>query len=434
MTNKTEIKVESSWDKDVVPANEPRKRGLLVEIIGIAEKRVDRRPVNLCLVIDRSGSMANGKIEAAKEAAKGVVEQLGEEDVLSVVEFDDRISTLVSGIRLDKKGKREAIRGIERLHPRGMTNLGGGWLEGATQAANAMDKFGFKNGHVVLLSDGHANEGITNPSELRAHADEMASRGVTTSTVGVGDGYSPLQLEALSEGGLGRLHDAATPEEIIETILGELDEVVSVVATDVELLVRWQRDLRVDLLANFDVEDFGNSMNIRLGHLIGGSQRTVPLVIDVPAMPAGEVIDVELIISGKHAESGKRIDEIFSKATLRVVPLAESTAVMRDWRIAERISLIWESTMGLDAMRLNEQGDYIGAGNMVQEVGANLNLFAAGTPSEKTIRRNLHQAKHRVSRRWDGRSKRESMIAAKKFSKGERDHRSDPRGKWSDHI
>ena len=170
------------------------------------------------------------------------------------------------------------------------------------------------------------------------------------------NGYSPLQLEALSEGGLGRLHDAATPEEIIETILGELGEVVSVVATDVELLVRWQRDLRVGLLANFDVEDFGNSMNIRLGHLIGGSQRTVPLVIDVPAMPVGEVIDVELIISGKQAESGKWIDDMFFKATLRVVPPAESTAVERDWRIADRIARSCESTRGLDAMRLNEQG------------------------------------------------------------------------------
>ena len=68
--------------------------------------------------------------------------------------------------------------------------------------------------------------------------------------------------------------DQRTPEEIIETILGELGEVVSVVATDVELLVRWQRDLRVDLLANFDAENHGNSTNIRLGHLIGGSQET----------------------------------------------------------------------------------------------------------------------------------------------------------------
>ena len=102
----------------------------------------------------------------------------------------------------------------------------------------------FKSGHVVLLSDGHANEGIVDPSSLRSHADEMASRGVTTSAVGVGNGYSPLQLEALSEGGLGRLHDAGTPDEMIETILGELGEVDATELTGGSGLTEAPRELR----------------------------------------------------------------------------------------------------------------------------------------------------------------------------------------------
>ena len=434
MSDKTEIRVTSSWDKDVVPANEPRKRGLLVDIRGIGEKHTERHAVNLSLVIDRSGSMGRGKIEAAMEAAKGVVERLGDEDVLSVVDFDSEISTLIAGVRMDEAGKDEAIAAISRLHARGSTNLAGGWLEGATRAAEDMDRLNFKYGHVVLLSDGHANVGIQNPEELRKHADEMASRGVTTSTVGVGNDYSPLQLEALSEGGLGRLHDAANAEEIIETILGELGEVVSVVATNVEVVLSWPRELRAELLANFTVENAGNSMTVRLGQLGGGSHRTLPVMIDVPAYPVGEVVNIEIVVKGKHPETGKALEAITEIASLKVVPPAESRAAARNNRVAERIARLWESTLGLDAMRLNEAGDYIGAQMLVRDTSPSLELFAAGTDAEDSIRRNLSAAEYRVSSRWDGRSKREAMIAAKKFSKGERDHRSGPRGDWSDNL
>ena len=434
MTDKTDIKIETRWDKDVVPADKAKKRGLLIDIVGIGEKRSERRPINLSLVIDRSGSMNGGKIEAAKEAAKGVVERLGEEDVLSVVDFDSEISTLVNGIRLTRDGKREAIDAINRLHARGTTNLAGGWLEGATRAAQAMDKMDFKTGHVVLLSDGHANVGIEDPATLQAHADEMASRGVTTSTVGVGNDYSPLQLEALSEGGLGRLHDAATPEDMIETILGELGEVVSVVATDVKVSLRWSRALRTELLADYRTTYEGNAMTVRLGQLLGGARRALPLMIDVPALPMGEVMKVKIAVTGKHPDSGDAIQMVTSTAKLVAVSPAESLAVDRDRDVAERIARLWESTMGLDAMRLNERGDFIAASSRVREAGADLALYAAGTAVEGSIRHNLRAAEQKVSRKWDGRSKRESMTAAKKFSKGEQDHRSDPKGDWSDHL
>ena len=82
MTNKKEIKVEASWDKAVVPAGVAKKRGLMLDVLGIGEKTSERRPINLSMVIDRSGSMGGGRLTAAKEAAKGVVERLEDQDVV----------------------------------------------------------------------------------------------------------------------------------------------------------------------------------------------------------------------------------------------------------------------------------------------------------------------------------------------------------------
>ena len=298
MTNKKEIKVTASWDNPVVPADTPKKRGLMLEVMGIGEKVSERRPINLSLVIDRSSSMSGGRLAAAKEAAKGVVSRLEEEDVFSLVVFDSSVNTLVSATRMTNSNKRNVIETIDGVRTRGCTNLAGGWLDGATCAAKVCDTMNFKTGHVVLLSDGHANEGIVEPTILRSHADEMASRGITTSTVGVGNGYSPLQLESLSEVGLGRLHDAGTPEEMIETILGELGEVVSVAATNVEVFLRWPAELRAELLADYLKEVTGNSMTVRLGQLLGGSCRTLPLMIDVPALPAGEKLTIGIEVTG----------------------------------------------------------------------------------------------------------------------------------------
>jgi hypothetical protein len=112
----------------------------------------------------------------------------------------------------------------------------------------------------------------------------------------------------------------------------------------------------------------------------------------------------------------------------------EAAAVERNNDIAERIARIWESTLGLESMRSNELGDFAGAAAMVRDEGQVLAAFCEGTSLERSVRRNLRDAERKVARPWDGRSKRESMIAAKKFSKSERDHRSAPKGDWSDHL
>ncbi len=432
---KTKLKLEARWDKNVVPANEPRKRGLLIELTGTAdEKLVERRGINLALSIDRSGSMGTRNMEAAKKAAIGVVSSLTEMDVLSVVDFDTTVTVLVDGLAMTPDGRATAIDAIGSLFARGSTALGAGWFEAGRCASMIVDRTDFKTGHIILLSDGRANSGITNPSELAMHAAELADRGITTSTVGIGAGYSPLQLEALAEGGRGRLHDAEGGTEIIEVIMGELGETRSIVGTNVQMTLRWPSMLRVELLANFETTSTGNGMVVQLGQLVNGSPRAVPLLIDVPALPAGEVLEIEAVAEGRHPNNNKPLKSVAMTTRLKVVPPEASFGVARDIEVADRISRLWESTTVLDAMRMNERGDFAGAEHLVRDANDSLIPFAAGTNAERAIMRNIRVATSRVSEQWDGRSKREAMIAAKKFSKGERDHRSAPRGDWSDHL
>ena len=88
------MNIEMLWDKLVVPAENRSKRSLLIELTALGqpkEKKKDRLPVNLALVVDRSGSMSGRYIEAAKIAAMGIADRLTTKDRLSLVSFDNRV-------------------------------------------------------------------------------------------------------------------------------------------------------------------------------------------------------------------------------------------------------------------------------------------------------------------------------------------------------
>ncbi len=173
---------------------------VLVRIVPPVPPVATRRPaLNIALVIDRSGSMSGSKLRAAKAAAIYAVQQLTADDRVSVTIYDDEVETIVpSTLALDKIS---IMRSIERIESGGSTALHAGWVEGGVQVSRHLAPK--RLNRVLLLTDGQANAGETNADRIASDVHGLAKRGVTTSTMGLGNDYNEDLLEAIATSGDG---------------------------------------------------------------------------------------------------------------------------------------------------------------------------------------------------------------------------------------
>jgi Ca-activated chloride channel family protein len=177
-----------------------------------------RPPQAIALVVDRSGSMSGQPLTEAKRCAEYVLSRLRPTDRLSLAQFDHRVQRLWPAEPVgDGTAQRAAIAAITSG---GNTNLHGGWLDGAESLGDIAGD-GLKR--VILLSDGQANEGLTDLAEITAQCTQWAGRGITTSTYGLGRHFNEELMIAMARAGGGSSYYGDTAEDLHEPFERELE-------------------------------------------------------------------------------------------------------------------------------------------------------------------------------------------------------------------
>jgi Ca-activated chloride channel homolog len=265
-------------------ANGPAREQFLLEFVagggapGVGVS-AGRTPLNLCLVIDRSGSMEGPPLEYVKQACNYVVDLLTPNDILSIVTFEETVDVLMPPQRVTSK---EPIKqGIARLMPGNTTNLYDGLALGAQQVASVTDPG--RATRLVVLTDGDPTAGIKDFSALVGHAGEIKNRGITSTFLGFGPDYNEELLASMAKRAGGNYYYIPRPEMIPEIFRTELEKLMTVVARNLRLdlkLARWV-NLRAPQQAT------GGEVSIPLADLERGATIQQVLDFDFPNHPLG---------------------------------------------------------------------------------------------------------------------------------------------------
>jgi Mg-chelatase subunit ChlD len=238
----------------------------------LANDRRQLPPVNLSLVIDKSGSMADSdKLSRVKEALLTLVGRLRASDTLSLVVFDSGAQVLMPARRLgDGEEARRLIRGLE---PGSATNIHAGLMLGYREALKNYDREA--TNRVVLLTDGIANEGVTDPAQIARESVGYNDRGVDLSTIGVGLDLNKDLLRELAKSGRGLFHFVADAHDIKKVFLKEAQSLVAPVATEPDLEVEYGPKLELAQVYGYEPVRAGDAVKIRLDNMNQGLTQVV---------------------------------------------------------------------------------------------------------------------------------------------------------------
>ena len=275
--------ITTHLDLDVIAVEGPEQVSLLVELTApTVESATDREPSTLMVVLDRSGSMAGERLEGAKHALITLLDRLDPTDRFGLVTFDDSVELVVpSGPLTDKAAVRAQIAAI---HAGGSTDLSAGYLRGLQEARRTAGPAGAT---VLLVSDGHANAGVTDPVKMGEVAAKGYAKSITTSTLGFGLGYDESLLGALARGGSGSELFAEHTDEAVAAIAGEIDGLLFQSAQAATLHIRMRPACRaVRLVNDLPTTATNEGVLVELGTFYSGENRKLVLTFDVPGMPA----------------------------------------------------------------------------------------------------------------------------------------------------
>lgn len=292
--------IDAHLDIDLVALDEADQVTCLLELTAPTDVTTAQRPGRtLVVVLDRSGSMSGAPLHAAKDALHALARRLAPQDCFGVVTFDNRADVVLPCRPMRDHHPDEVARSIQGIESGGSTNISAGYLLALREAKAALTSTGHTSATVLLVSDGHANAGITEPGKIHDLARTAVDSQVVTSSLGYGLGYDEKLLEALSRGGNGDHRFA--PD--IDTCVGQMQQVVSdlldVSTLATTIRIRPKDGLVEGVAVRQDIPTWlePDALVLNIGDMFAGEQRRLLIRLEVPGIPdlgTRTIADVEV--------------------------------------------------------------------------------------------------------------------------------------------
>ena len=350
-----------------------------------AEKKERRTPLNVALVIDRSGSMSGDRIVAAREAANVALERLSADDVVSLVSYNHKVDVLHPAARLGSS--HESLkRAIEKLTPDGTTALYAGVKEGGQQVREFLSDT--KVNRVILVSDGLANVGPSSPSEVASLGRELASKGISVTTIGLGLDYNEDLMQRLAAASDGNHAFVESPRQLASIFDKEFGDALSVSARDIIIHIEFKDGFKPKRVLGREADISGNRVTLKMTQMQSDNERYVVLEAEVPAGAApgdASVADVEMEYFDLDTNT-KATDRTSVRAKITTDEKEAEASLNKPVMSQVTEQVATENTE--KSVELRDKGDIAGAKKMLQDNAAylgrqkgSLSSGAAAAPS-----------------------------------------------------
>jgi Ca-activated chloride channel family protein len=417
--------IETGWERRGV-ALEGDRAILRIRIrTAPAHQNPGRAPVDVAFALDRSGSMAGNPIQIVKKAVGVSIESLHASDRAALVVYDDQID-VIHRLQQVTPGTRMAMRrALDGVDARGSTNLCDGWLTACQQLTGQAEPRHNGSGpprvrRSLLLTDGLANAGTTSLDALVTHAHELRRRGISTSTLGVGDGFDEVLLAGMAEAGGGNFQFIPSARALPDFFAKELGGLLSTVVVDLRVRLVLPAGVPVELISAFPAERMGAGMEVAVGDLPAGEETVLIFALETPPAADGAEFPVSIRCEWRDAATGQRRAEPISVDRLVAARPGSRLLTDVDDAISEQAALQHAARDQREAMRLDREGRY-GDSRRLHQIAADRLAAAprtgvvserlqeahayasydAGAPMPEAVRK---QAVHQTMRRTRGRS------------------------------
>ena len=377
------------------------------------------KKLNLSLVIDRSGSMSGQKIIDARKSAIQMLNKMRDGDTISVVSYSGKSSINVEPTILNEitRSKIEAI--IHTISDGGGTNLSEGMINGINCVSKNKDTN--QVNRVLLISDGNANKGITEPAQLNKIAREALQKGIIITTLGLGVDYNEDIMTSIADSAGGNYFFIEESEKITETLNQEIAQMVATIGKDLQLKTIIPSNLSLDKVYGWIIEKNDSDIKVPLGEIFSGQTRAILCRIKLPAqLQKGQQVTLpSFSLSYKYLDGDKE-EAITLNTKQHTITVSEDQQMIltkQDMEVTARIAEIELANRLENTAKLVEQRKFTDAKKELSEAILKAKGSTAQIPEE--WKKNLAEATKEAEKMAQDIDKAEkSTYELKKWSKG----------------
>ncbi len=329
-----------------------------------------RPRLNIGLVLDRSGSMSDkGKLDYAKKASNILISSLKYSDRIAVVEYDELITVIWPSSPVESPDMIKSC--IDNLSPRGSTNLTGGMMKGVDEIQKYIGEDYINR--VILLSDGLANRGITNPIEIKRLVKEAKNKGIHISTMGLGLDYDEDLMQSIAENGGGNYYFIESPNQMNRIFQEEISILFATVAKDINIDFIAKNEVKKVEVFGFSFDTNGKQTNIEQEDFYSGENRTLLIRLEIEPNKTGTINLGEFQMSyfdvkSKNRETLNKAISVIATTDLMQIKEKQNKEVMVEATVIEA------DKQHEDYIRMYEKGDKKTALNKIKDLENKLTL------------------------------------------------------------